>query len=328
MKKQIKKQVKKSLPKIIGIIIISVIIFCAVSIIEQRTTFADSGHSTSHHSRSSSSSSKSSSSKSSSSKSRSSSSSSSRRSSSSKSRNSSSSGSSGVKMSKKAALIVLICIAGIPVSLIIIGSKISSRSRKKYISTITKKETISENINNKIKSKIPDFDAKEFISDAFNIYKDIQVAWMNFDLESVRNLITDEMFNMYQSQLAVMEASNEQNIMKDMIMQDGYIVDAVEQNGVLTIVTQYIIDQYDYVADRTTGKLIRGESKYKMRVEYLMKFRLNIDASQVIDHCPNCGAKIEKINGSGVCEYCGSKIVSENKNWVLTEKQVINQDYI
>lgn len=323
MKKQIKKQVKKSLPKIIGIIIISVIIFCAVSIIEQRTTFADSGHSTSHHSRSSSSSSKSSSSKS-----RSSSSSSSRRSSSSKSRNSSSSGSSGVKMSKKAALIVLICIAGIPVSLIIIGSKISSRSRKKYISTITKKETISENINNKIKSKIPDFDAKEFISDAFNIYKDIQVAWMNFDLESVRNLITDEMFNMYQSQLAVMEASNEQNIMKDMIMQDGYIVDAVEQNGVLTIVTQYIIDQYDYVADRTTGKLIRGESKYKMRVEYLMKFRLNIDASQVIDHCPNCGAKIEKINGSGVCEYCGSKIVSENKNWVLTEKQVINQDYI
>lgn len=323
MKKQIKKQVKKSLPKIIGIIIISVIIFCAVSIIEQRTTFADSGHSTSHHSRSSSSSSKSSSSKS-----RSSSSSSSRRSSSSKSRNSSSSGSSGVKMSKKAALIVLICIAGIPVSLIIIGSKISSRSRKKYISTITKKETISENINNKIKSKIPDFDAKEFISDAFNIYKDIQVAWMNFDLESVRNFITDEMFNMYQSQLAVMEASNEQNIMKDMIMQDGYIVDAVEQNGVLTIVTQYIIDQYDYVADRTTGKLIRGENKYKMRVEYLMKFRLNIDASQVIDHCPNCGAKIEKINGSGVCEYCGSKIVSGNKNWVLTEKQVINQDYI
>ena len=323
MKKQIKKQVKKSLPKIIGIIIISVIIFCAVSIIEQRTTFADSGHSTSHHSRSSSSSSKSSSSKS-----RSYSSSSSRRSSSSKSRNSSSSGSSGVKMSKKAALILLICIVGIPVSLIIIESKISSRSRKKYISPITKKETISENINNKIKSKIPDFDAKEFISDAFNIYKDIQVAWMNFDLESVRNLITDEMFNMYQSQLAVMEASNEQNIMKDMIMQDGYIVDAVDQNGVLTIVTQYIIDQYDYVANRTTGKLIRGESKYKMRVEYLMKFRLNIDASQIIDHCPNCGAKIEKINGSGVCEYCGSKIVSENKNWVLTEKQVINQDYI
>jgi DNA-directed RNA polymerase subunit RPC12/RpoP len=231
-------------------------------------------------------------------------------------------------MSPKAAMIMLMCFIGIPLFWIIMVSIVSSSSRKKYKVNVTKKEIIRPNVANKIKMIKPDFKEDEFLKEGFNIYKDVQVAWMNFDLESVRNLITDEMFNMYQSQLAVMEASNEQNIMKDMIMQDGYIVDAVDQNGVLTIVTQYIIDQYDYVADRTTGKLIRGESKYKMRVEYLMKFRLNIDASQVIDHCPNCGAKIEKINGSGVCEYCGSKIVSENKNWVLTEKQVINQDYI
>ena len=325
MKKQIKKQVKKSLPKIIGIIIISVIIFCAVSIIEQRTTFADSGHSTSHHSRSSSSSSKSSSSKSSSSKSRSSSSSSSRRSSSSKSRNSSSSGSSGVKMSKKAALIVLICIAGIPVSLIIIGSKISSRSRKKYISTITKKETISENINNKIKSKIPDFDAKEFISDAFNIYKDIQVAWMNFDLESVRNLITDEMFNMYSSQLETLKVKNEKNIMKDIQVYKGYLTGYQLQNGELTIITRYIVEQYDYIIDVESQEIKRGTDKYKLRMKYELRFKLVTDSSRVLGLCPNCGATLENYNGSGVCQYCGSKIVGDNSRWVLTDKKAISQ---
>ena len=231
-------------------------------------------------------------------------------------------------MSPKAAVILLVCMVGIPLFWIIIVNIMASVSRKKYVSPITKKETISENTNNKIKKYIPDFNAREFINEGFNIYKDVQVAWMNFDLESVRNLITDEMFNMYQSQLNVMEASNEQNIMKDMVMRDGFIIDATEQNGVLTLVTQYVIDQYDYVADRTTGKLIRGESKYKMRVEYRMKFRLSIDNTKTMTTCPNCGADLSKQNGSGVCEYCGSKIVSDNNKWVLTQKEVINQDYI
>lgn len=319
-----KKKIKKVLLKITCIAVITITCLGTIAILENRVSFADSGHSTSHHSRSSSGSR---------SRSSSSSRSRSRSSSSSKSRSSSSSSSGSFKnMSKTGKIVTLIICVGFPIGwclFIFFIARIGSKNRIKtsYQSTY-KKEENSVDATNKIKLIKPDFNKDEFLKEGFNIYKDIQVAWMNFDLESVRNLITDEMFNMYQSQLNVMEASNEQNIMKDMVMKDGKIVDAVVQNGVITIVTQYIIDQYDYVADRTTGKLIRGESKYKMRVEYLMKFRLNIDASQVIDHCPNCGAKIEKINGSGVCEYCGSKIVSENKNWVLTEKQVINQDYI
>ena len=315
-----KSKIKKILPKIIGIVIISVISFCATSVIEQRTTFADSGHSTSHHSRSSSSHSRS---RSSSSSSRS------RSRSSSRSSSSRSSGGSSAKLSKPAAIVILIFFVGGPfVWLIIIYASIATDSKKKYKSSPVKREIITGNVKDKIKNVIPDFDENKFLINGFNIYKDVQIAWMNFDIESVRNKITDEMFTMFQSQLNVMEASNEQNIMKDMVMKNGYIVDATVQNGEITIVTRYTIDQYDYVADRTTGKLIRGESKYKMRVEYQMKFRQNIDDNKVLNFCPNCGADISKNNGSGVCEYCGSKIVSDNKKWVLTEKQVINQDYL
>ena len=317
-----KNKIKKVIPKIIGIVIITVVSFCMISIVEQRTTFADSGHSTSHHSRSSSSGSRSRSSSSSSSRSRSSSS---------RSSSSSGSGNSSFKnMSKTGKIVTLIVFIGIPVAWImfwIFISKISTRNTTNVRSTL-KNEDRFVNVENKIKLAKPDFNKDEFIKEGFNIYKDIQVAWMNFDIESVRNLITDEMFNMYQSQLNVMEANNEQNIMKDMVMKDGKIVDATVQNGVLTIVTRYIIEQYDYVADRTTGKKIRGESKYKMRVNYEMRFRQSINDKRILNFCPNCGADISKNNGSGVCEYCGTKIVSDNKNWVLTEKQVISQDYI
>ena len=58
-----------------------------------------------------------------------------------------------------------------------------------------------------------------------------------------------------------------------------------------------------------------------------MSFRKTLNENNKIDHCPNCGAEVE-MNSSGTCEYCGSKLVSENTKWVLTEKKVINQYYI
>ena len=32
------------------------------------------------------------------------------------------------------------------------------------------------------------------------------------------------------------------------------------------------------------------------------------------------------MNSSGTCEYCGSKLVSENTKWVLTEKKTMRQE--
>ena len=41
--------------------------------------------------------------------------------------------------------------------------------------------------------------------------------------------------------------------------------------------------------------------------------------------CPNCGAKLENMNGATTCEYCNSKVVADNTKWVLTEKKVLMQ---
>jgi predicted lipid-binding transport protein (Tim44 family) len=185
-------------------------------------------------------------------------------------------------------------------------------------------DTVQEN---KIKNIIPNFDKTEFLKQGFKIYTDVQEAWMNFELEKVRDKITDELYSMYESQLATLEIKGEQNIMKDMVNKYCYVKDVSQQNNVITITTGYYIEQYDYIADAKTGKLIRGESKKKMRVKYEMKFRKIIDTNNVIEKCPNCGAKMD-INSGGICEYCGSKVVSENSDWVLTEKTVLRQDYI
>ena len=182
-----------------------------------------------------------------------------------------------------------------------------------------------DSVVNKIKELIPDFNKEEFIKEGYQIYLDVQDAWSNFKLDSVRDKISDEMFNMYQSQLSTMEVKGEQNIMRDFTKKNAYLKNVVKQNDNITITATYVIDFYDYIVEKSTGKVLRGSANMKMRVTYDMKFRKTLDASKVVDHCPNCGAKIEKMNGAGVCEYCGSKIVSENAKWILTDKKNIGQ---
>lgn len=183
------------------------------------------------------------------------------------------------------------------------------------------------NLENQIKQFIPNFNRNEFLSTGYKIYCDIQEAWMNFKLEDVKDILTDELYNMYESQLATLEVKGEQNIMKGFVLKNSYLKGVQNQNNTLTITTGYVIEFYDYIADRSTGKTIRGESKRKMRVTYEMKFRQSLDEGKKVDKCPNCGAPI-KINGFGTCEYCRTKIVTENTKWALSEKRALNQDYV
>lgn len=295
---------------IIKKILITLGILCSViltfTVIYERPTFADSGHSVSHSSSHSSHSS-------------SHSSSSSRRSSSSSSRSSSSRSSSSSGDPFVAMISVIIMIAIIVIWTIM--------ANKKQLHKIVINKNNEDEIENKIKKSIPNFNKQEFLKQGYSIYYDIQMAWMDFKLEDIKDKVTDEIYTMYESQLATLEVKGEQNIMKNIQLKQSCLKDVTNQNGTITIKTNYVIEMYDYIADVNTKKLIRGEDKKKIRILYEMSFRKTLNEDEKITHCPNCGAKVE-MNSTGTCEYCGSKLVSENTKWVLTEKKVIKQDYI
>ena len=293
---------------IIKKILITLGILCSViltfTVIYERPTFADSGHSVSHSSSHSSHSS-------------SHSSSSSRRSSSSSSRSSSSRSSSSSGDPFVAMISVIIMIAIIVIWTIM--------ANKKQLHKIVINKNNEDEIENKIKKSIPNFNKQEFLKQGYSIYYDIQMAWMDFKLEDIKDKVTDEIYTMYESQLATLEVKGEQNIMKNIQLKQSCLKDVTNQNGTITIKTNYVIEMYDYIADVNTKKLIRGEDKKKIRILYEMSFRKTLNENEKITHCPNCGAKVE-MNSTGTCEYCGSKLVSENTKWVLTEKKTMRQE--
>ena len=73
--------------------------------------------------------------------------------------------------------------------------------------------------DDEIRKYIPNFDRNKFITDRFNDYVQIQNAWMNFDYNTLRSKLTDELYNQYAMQLDTMKIKNEQNIMRDFNIQ-------------------------------------------------------------------------------------------------------------
>ena len=168
---------------------------------------------------------------------------------------------------------------------------------------------------------LPDFDESTFLNHVYNIYKTVQIAWMNFDYDTLKKYTTETLYNTYTSQLETLKIKNEQNIMKDFELIKVNIDGMNIQNNVVYIRVHMRLSCFDYIS-KTNGEIIRGNDKRKVVYEYSMIFTRTIcDAP---NKCPNCGAQLDNAN-STTCPYCRSYIVNNNYDWILYGKKVIEQ---
>jgi hypothetical protein len=106
-------------------------------------------------------------------------------------------------------------------------------------------------------------------------------------------------------------------------LKDCAITNYINQNDNLEVETKYVIEFYDYIIDKASGRVLRGSKSSKLRMYYNFTFIMK-NTDQKLDKCPNCGAPVE-VNASGVCSYCNSKIVGENTSWVMSKKVCTRQ---
>lgn len=163
---------------------------------------------------------------------------------------------------------------------------------------------------------IPCFNRKEFIKDRYNDFVKIQNNWMNFDYDTLRKMLTDELYNQYEMQLDTLKVKNEKNVMDGFELKDAMITNIVKNDDKVTVTTEFVIEFYDYIT--LNEKVVRGNKNNKMTVHYEMIFVCNINKSND-KKCPNCGAPLDD-SASNVCTYCGSVITSLSDKWVLSKK--------
>jgi len=187
-----------------------------------------------------------------------------------------------------------------------IGMKTSNKKMNIYTKPVKRK--IIEGI-----------DSEKIVNDAFENYKDLQIAWMNFDYDKIKELVSDEMYNMYTNQLETLKIKNQQNIMSDIEFIEGYITDYKKVNNKETFKIYLSVSCYDYIINAKNNMTVRGNKNRKLTLSYILTFERSIE---IVNHCPQCGADVENLTE---CNYCKSKIVNNHDKLKMTKKQIVSQ---
>ncbi len=198
---------------------------------------------------------------------------------------------------------------------------IIGKGRRKINVSSYKYKDISES---ELKAILPNLTLKYLKDITYQRFIDIQMAWMNFDYDKLRELCTDELYNAYISQLDTLKLKNGQNVMSDFNLQQINIIGIKEEDGKVAISVYMRVKFKDYVINQKTKKVIRGNSSTYMTNNYIMTFVRGKDAINSDISCPNCGARVSD-TASSKCEYCGSDIVKDSSEFVLSKKTNINK---
>ena len=232
--------------------------------------------------------------------------------------------SSGGSMSGTEAFITLVIFLAIFI-LVIVLSRRQSKSNTiitnpnvNYIGNYT---DVSED---KIKQLMPDMTLSQLKTMAYNKFIDIQNAWMEFEYDKLRELCTDELYNSYVSQLDVLKLKNGKNIMSDFVVNGTRIIDVIEEDDKVTVKVFMNVSFFDYVINTTNNQVTRGNKNVKVINNYIMTFVRSKNVSSQMITCPNCGASNQLVT-SGKCEYCGSTLVADANDFVLSKKTNVNK---
>ena len=217
---------------------------------------------------------------------------------------------------KPASLTSLMIVVVLFIVVFVIENEISKRKTEKK--QIIKSKDMDLDFISKID---PNLNLYEFKNEAFNIYKDVQEAWMNLDDGKIRTLTTDELYNMYSMQLDTLRVKNEKNIMKEINLVTASLTNLKIENNIETATVIMTVNCYDYIVD-SQNKVVRGNDKNKIEITYELTYIKSV--GEKVNKCPNCGAEINDDN-STTCEYCRAIITRNTSKWVLSKKQSLNQ---
>jgi hypothetical protein len=211
--------------------------------------------------------------------------------------------------------------------IIIIIIVLANKNNNNKGGTNPKQHQGNSNITNTVKEEdiqkyIAGFNKDEFLKLAFDNFVAVQNAWTEFNYDKLRSLLTDELYNSYHSQLVALKAKKQKNIMEDFDLQQIDITDMNVTDNKITLKVALTVKFKDYVVDKD-DKVTRGTKAYPLINSYNLTFisTLNNKKKDQNKTCPSCGAPL-KNTSSNKCEFCGSTIVFNNYDWILSKKEI------
>lgn len=141
-------------------------------------------------------------------------------------------------------------------------------------------------LKNRLKNKIlqvqeidKNFNEKDSSTEMFNLYKDIQVAWMNFDYTKLKNSVSEEIYSKYEKLLDELKSKNQKNIMDNIELKKNKITDISIDNNIERVECEMQVTCIDYIIDNEE-KLIKGKKDKFCNYTYRLVFTKNLSTNK------------------------------------------------
>ena len=172
--------------------------------------------------------------------------------------------------------------------------------------------------DDEIKQIDAELDTEAIVNKTFSVYTDLQHAWTDFDTDKIRKLVSDELYNTYKMQLDTLKDKGLKNIMEDITKVGGHVISLKKEGKVETATVFLTVAMRDYIVDEK-GTVVRG-NKAASGVSYYITIDKASDKTHEVTNCPNCGGDLSG-EASQKCKFCGSNLVLESKDFIITKKE-------
>jgi predicted lipid-binding transport protein (Tim44 family)/uncharacterized membrane protein YebE (DUF533 family)/DNA-directed RNA polymerase subunit RPC12/RpoP len=184
-----------------------------------------------------------------------------------------------------------------------------------------------ENALAALKQDDPAFSEDAFFERTKKVFLDIQEAWFQRNLDTVRLYMSDGLYRRFTTLLSLMQLENQRNGLADAVVLSARLMEVTRTNAFdcLTVRIHASMRDVDVPAS-DSDEQARRKAKASGVEDFteLWTFVRRRDAKTKSEYdtsqgkCPNCGAPFTG-GAANKCEYCGSIINSGNYDWVLCE---------
>lgn len=189
-------------------------------------------------------------------------------------------------------------------------------------------------INREIKKDDPNFSIVKFKSDVCKTFLNMQKYWTEGNLDEIRDLETDELYEQHRKIIKDFSIKHEKNIREDISIEGCFLNGFFKNSEKENIIVDYVVKMKEYIIE--DNKTIESKKKqtktFLYRLTYVRtngsKTNEDFEPGKIIK-CPNCGAEVQ-VSVSEYCPFCNSLITSKQYGWVITniEKTLIRENQI
>ena len=184
-----------------------------------------------------------------------------------------------------------------------------------------------------IAERDPNFTIPDFITFSKNVYMNIQDAWCKRDLEPVRAILHQNLYERTEKQIQRKIADGIVQHLDRLTVNDAYTT-SYRRDAQYEYLKVYLnSSMIDYQVKESTGQILYGDQSTRWTMRYEMTFMRSVNAktpeagAQSIGiNCPNCGAPLTGTS-FGKCPYCDSLVTTGLYNWVLSDFNAIKDHF-